>query len=81
MSANQQILVAAGKAKAQEEFTTPGTYSFVVPSGVTSISIVTVGGGGVRFRPGYLQGVGGGGALSYVNNVTVTPGETLTVQC
>ena len=46
MSANQQILVAAGKAKAQEEFTTPGTYNFVVPAGVTSISIVAIGGGG-----------------------------------
>lgn len=76
MSANQQVLAAIGKAKSQEEFTTQGTYSFVVPSGVTSISVVTIGGGGCNLIGGNS---GGGGALSYANNITVTPGETLTV--
>lgn len=76
MSANQQVLAGLGKPKSQEEFTTQGTYSFVVPSGVTSISTVTIGGGGCTLFGGNR---GGGGALSYVNNIAVTPGETLTV--
>lgn len=64
----------------QIQYTTPGTYSFVVPGGTTNISIVTIGGGGGGFgsaATGYKGGAGGG--LAYVNNVSVTPGETLTV--
>jgi len=49
---------------------TTGSNTFVVPSGVTSISVVTVGSGGYRRS--------GGGALAYVNNISVTPGESLT---
>jgi hypothetical protein len=66
------ISVGAG----QSSFTTPGTYSWTVPTDVTSISVVTVGagGGGVGRGSG-----GGGGALAYVNHIPVTPGETLTV--
>ena len=68
----------------QTEYLTPGTYSFVVPAGVTSISAVCVGAGGSGCQnagsvPANFGGAGGGGALSYVNNISVTPGETLTV--
>lgn len=62
---------------------TPGTYSFVVPSGVTKISVVVVGGGGGA--QGYdmdetqYHSGGTGGALSYTNCIVTTPGETLTV--
>ena len=76
MSANQQVLVGLSKPKSQEEFTVPGTYFFYVPAGVTSISAVAIGAGGVA-SSSYTGG--GGGALSYVNNVAVTPGEMLTV--
>lgn len=58
----------------QSEFTSAGTYSFVVPNGVTSISVVAVGGGG---SGRYGQG-GGGGCLGYKNNISVTAGETIT---
>lgn len=66
------------KAQGQQEFTTPGTYSFIVPANVESISMVAVGGGGggASVNDG---GAGGGGALAYSNNVAVTPGESLTV--
>jgi len=57
-----------------QTYTTAGTYSFVVPSGVTSIATVVVGGG----NGSSCQYGGGGGALSYVNAISVTPGETLT---
>lgn len=62
----------------QTAYTTAGTYSFVVPTGVTSVSMVTVGGGGGGGWP-YGAGGGGGGALAYVNNVAVTPGATIAV--
>jgi hypothetical protein len=61
----------------QSSFTTPGTYSWTVPTGVFSISAVAVGGGGGGGPGG--GGSGGGGALAYVNRISVTPGETLTV--
>ena len=65
----------------QSSFTTPGIYSWTVPTGVDTISVVTVGGGGGGGGAGseYGKGGGGGGALAYVNHISVTPGETLTV--
>lgn len=72
-------------ATSQQAYTTAGTYSWVVPAGVTSISAIVVGGGGAGGGVGsgsysFSAGNGaGGGALSYTNNISVTPGETLTV--
>jgi hypothetical protein len=54
-------------------FTTPGTYSWTCPAGVTSVSVVCVGGGGAR-----ADGSSGGG-LGYKNNISVTPGNSYTV--
>ncbi len=66
------------KPQDQQEFSDPGTYSFVVPAGVERIAAVAVGagGGGSNSLNG---GGGGGGALQYRNSIAVTPGETLTV--
>ena len=85
----------------EQVFTSPGTYSFVVPTGVTSISTVAIGGGGGGGRgarytnfedpntitayspvPGSLTAnfySGAGGGLAYKNNISVTPGQVLTV--
>lgn len=53
-------------------YVTPGTYSWIAPAGVTSISVVAVGGGG-----GGNSCYGGyGGALAYINNRAVTPGNS-----
>ena len=49
-------------------------YNWTVPAGVTSISVLAVGGGGV----GYASG-GGGGGLGWKNNITVTPGQTYQI--
>ena len=49
--------------------------TWTVPVGVTSVCIVTINGG----NGGYAQGGGDGGNLSYKNNVSVTPGESLTI--
>jgi hypothetical protein len=71
-------------------YTTVGTFTFIVPSGVTSVSAVVVGagGGGAGLNPGCgsqpFYGApkrygGGGGSLRWQNNISVTPGESLTV--
>jgi hypothetical protein len=53
-----------------------GSTTFIVPSGVTSISVVCIGSGG---GGGYYSGRGGGGGgLRYKNNITVTPGQSIT---
>jgi hypothetical protein len=69
-------------AQGQQAYTTAGTFSWVAPACVTSVSVVTVGGGG-----GYIsyncicEGIagGGGGALAYANNISVTPGTSYAV--
>lgn len=56
------------------------TYQFVVPRGITSISAVAVGPGGTSY-PGYGYNTSGaGGALTYGNGISVTPGETLNIR-
>lgn len=60
-------------------YTTPGTYSWVAPSGVTSVAVVAVGGGGGGFNCSKGGTGGGGGALVYKNSVTVSPGSSYTV--
>lgn len=65
-------------ASGQAAFTTPGTYAWVVPADVTSISGIGVGAGG----GGLTAATGGGGAggdLRYRTSIAVTSGETLTV--
>lgn len=65
-------------------FTTVGTQNWTVPAGVTSISVVMCGGGGAGGggspnQGGFYGGGGGGGGFLYKNNVTVTPGATLSI--
>ncbi len=57
-------------------YTSPGTYSWTCPDGVTSVSVVSVGAGG---SGGYQWSSGGGGGLGWKNNIPVTPGQTYTV--
>ena len=52
-------------------YTTAGTYSWVAPSGVTSVAVVAIGGGGCT--------AGGGGGLGYKNGYAVTPGSSYSV--
>ena len=59
---------------------TDKVYSFIVPTGVTTISAVAIaGGGGGGDAASGTDGVGGGGGLSYDTSLAVTPGETLTI--
>ena len=59
-------------------FTTAGTYSWVAPAGVCTVSAVVIGGGGGgRIGPGGRGG--GGGGLGWRNTIAVTPGTSYTV--
>ena len=67
--------VSSGTPPGQQAYTTAGTYSWVAPAGVNSVSVVAVGGGaGAPFSRGAP-----GGALAYVNNYSVTPGNAYVV--
>jgi hypothetical protein len=68
-----------GAPPGQQEFTTiqNASVSWTVPDGVTMIAAVAIG-AGTRVTAADNQG-SGGGALSYDNAITVTPGETLTI--
>jgi hypothetical protein len=57
-------------------FVDPGTYTWLVPTGVTRVSAVVVGAGSA----GLASSGGGGGGLAYANNYTVTPGTNINVQ-
>ena len=64
-------------------FDTPGTHTWVVPAGVTSVHVVAVGAGGApgTYYPYQMTKAGGaGGGLGWKNNIPVTPGESITVK-
>lgn len=64
-----------------DDYQNPGTYTFVVPDGVTSLTVETWGGGGrggSRTSSSNAYGGGGGGAYSR-QIISVTPGQTLTL--
>lgn len=66
----------------QAVYTIPGTYSWVCPSGVTSVSVVCIGAGGSGnsiYANTTARTGGAGGALCYKNNYPVTAGNSYTV--
>jgi hypothetical protein len=67
-----------GIPQGQQVYSSAGTYSFTVPSGINAISAVAVGGGGGGSWS-WASSAGGGGALAYANNIAVTPGSTVTI--
>ncbi len=73
---NSLILYGPG----QNEYTTPGTYSWTAPYNVTSVCVVAVGGGGSGSSTNGGARGGGGGGLGWKNNISVTPGQTYFVQ-
>lgn len=73
---NGSVSATTGSAS----FTFAGTYTWIAPTGVTSVSAVCIGGGaGGRSGQGTSVGGGGGGATAYANNMSVTPGSSYTV--
>lgn len=68
----------SGVPVGQQAFTSSGSFSWTAPANVTSVSVVVVGAGGSGRKDHDACG-GGGGALSYKNNITVSPGSSYTV--
>ena len=71
----------AGIVQGQQEYATPGSYSWTAPDGVTSVSVCCIAGGGAGGGSSGStgKGGGGGGGLNYKNNITVVPGNSYTV--
>ena len=63
----------------EAEFVTPGTYTWVAPAGVTSVSAVAIGGGGAGHNS-WANAAGGGAGLGWKNNISVSSGSSYTVQ-
>ena len=68
---------AATTVVGQQEYTSPGSYSWTCPSEVNEVHVVCIGGGGGGGSNNYEAG--GGGALGWKNNILVTPGQSYTV--
>jgi hypothetical protein len=60
----------------QFAYTVVGSYSWVAPAEVTSVSVVAVGGGAGNAGGGDTAP---GGGLGWKNNISVTPGQSYTV--
>lgn len=63
-------------------YTTPGTYTFTVPTGCTSITVRAVPGGSGGSGGGGDNGDTGGGGFagtSFTNTIAVTPGDVATI--
>ena len=88
----QRIMMTAGAGEApggEDLYTalsagdeTNRSFTWTCPAGVTSVSVVCIGGGGEGGDYGPSPGTGGGGgaALRYKNNISVTPGQNYEVQ-
>jgi hypothetical protein len=79
------IIITVAAPKGREVFDTGGTYTWTVPDHVHRIDVLAVGagGGGGPGLTGVLEGGSGGGggsgAYQKSSDVTVIPGETLTI--
>ena len=63
----------------QVSFTTPGTYQWTCPEGVTSVCSVVIGAGTYSAFSGGAYMGGNGGALRYMNDIPVIPGNVYTI--
>ena len=70
---------AGGAIFHASNFNQQTVYTWTVPPGVTAIHAISVGGGGGG-EANHDGASGCGGALAYKNNISVTPGQTITVR-
>lgn len=71
------LITGSSNIQGDSLYTTPGTYTWVCPRGVTKVSVVCVGAGGT----GAVQdnAAGSGGGLGWKNLIPVIPGNSYTV--
>lgn len=74
------FISSSGSVIGQQAYTSDGTYSWVCPAGVTSISVVCVSSGAPIEQNSNRRGDAYGGCLSYKNNISVVPGTSYTVR-
>jgi hypothetical protein len=74
------LFVMNGYSQTTETFSTPGTFNWTCPAGVTSVDVSCWGaGGGGSTRSLNGVGGGGGGGAYAGGTVSVTPGNTYTI--
>jgi len=78
-----EIIVTTGPHTAyQTQYTTPGSFNWICPANIYSVSVVCCGGGGGgmyynnNYPRNYAMQAGGGGGLGWKNNIAVTPGNS-----
>ncbi len=79
MAIQQALMVLGVVPPGYETFESPGNFNFIVPPGQTELSIMSIGAGGGGQRDIGVAG-GGGGGLVWCDNVSVSPGEILSVR-
>ena len=72
-----QTTAYVSPASGSQLWTTPGTYSFTVPTGVTRLTVIAVGPGGYG-GPGPGPSAGGGGGGGGILFAEVTPGQLIS---
>ena len=78
MSISNKLLMSSGEdemPRGESFYVIPGSYSWTCPEGVTSVSVVCIGGGGGSGT----SSASGGGGLGYINDYPVTPGNSYNV--
>jgi hypothetical protein len=78
-STEVDILDTSYLAVGQQEYITPGTYTFTVPENVNKISFVLIGGGGGQTQSTSGARGPGGGGLIYCNNLYVEEYQEIRV--
>mgnify|MGYP001297710789 CR=1 FL=1 len=61
-------------------YTEEGSFSWICPANVTSVSVVCVGSGSTSVTSNNGNEGSSGGGLGYINNYSVTPGQSYAVQ-
>lgn len=81
VAAGGYMYYIGGTALNGQQFSSPGTSNYTVPTGVTTITVKAygAGGGGGAGNTGSGVGGNGGGGGFMQSDITVTPGEVLSV--
>lgn len=82
-STTYKVLKSAVPPYAKVTYTTPGTFTFTAPQGITKVKVTVAGAGGGNGQTGagstYKAGAGGQGAL-VIKTITVETGTTYTIK-
>ena len=67
-----------GVVQGQALYSSPGTYTWVCPNAVTSVSVAAIGGGGGGSQQ-WASSAGSGGGLGWISSFATVPGQPYTV--